>query len=156
MKTVYIESTVVSYYAAHRTRDLIVAAHQEITWEWWDKALSSFEPFVSQIVFDEISRGDEDAAQRRAGAIQGFKVLEMTPHVVSLADMYFDALDIPDKARNDSYHLALAVHHGMDYLVSWNCTHITAGRVRAIVEALNDEKGYQTSIICTPEELMEA
>ena len=133
-----------------------MAAHQEITREWWEKALPSFEPFVSQIVFDEVSRGDEDAARRRADAIQGFKVLEMTPDVVRLADTYFDALDIPDKARNDLYHLALAVCHGMDYLVSWNCAHITAGRVRAIVEALNAEKGYQTPIISTPEELMEA
>jgi predicted nucleic acid-binding protein len=156
MKTVYVESTVVSYYAAHRTRDLIVAAHQEITWEWWDKALPVFEPFVSQIVFDEILRGDEEAVRRRASAIEDFKVLEMTPDVASLAEVYFNALNIPDKARNDSYHLALAVYHGMDYLVSWNCTHIAAGRVRAVVEALNDERGYQTPVICTPEELMEA
>jgi len=47
------------------------------------------------------------------------------------------------------------VYYGMDCLVSWNCTHITAGRVRMIVEAINDERGYQTPIICTPEELME-
>jgi len=156
MKTVYIESTVISYYVARRTRDLITAAHQEITSEWWEKALPSFEPYVSQIVFDEISRGDAKAAQRRLGVIREFGVLEMTPHVATLADAYFDALNIPDKARGDSYHLALAVYHGMDYLVSWNCTHITAGRVRAVVEALSDEKGYQTPIICTPEELMEA
>jgi len=65
MKTVYIESTVVSYCTARRTRDLIAAAHQEITSEWWEEALPSFEPYVSQIVFDEISRGDTKAAQRR-------------------------------------------------------------------------------------------
>ncbi len=156
MRTVYIESTVVSYYVARRTRDLVAAAHQEITSEWWEKALPSLEPYVSQIVFDEVSRGDVEAAQRRLDAIQGFQVLEMTPQIAILADLYFNALEIPDKARNDSYHLALAAYHGMDYLVSWNCTHITAGRVRAIVEALNDEKGYQTPVICTPEELMEA
>jgi predicted nucleic acid-binding protein len=156
MRSVYIESTVISYYVARRTRDLIAAAHQEITSEWWDKALPSFDPYVSQIVFDEISRGDAEAAQRRRAAIQGFQVLEMAPEVATLADVYFNALDIPEKARNDSFHLALATYHGIDYLVSWNCTHITAGRVRAIVESVNDEKGYQTPIICTPEELMEA
>lgn len=156
MKTVYIESTVISYYAARGTRDLIAAAHQQITTEWWEKALPSFEPHVSQIVFDGISRGDAEAARRRLAAIQRFAVLAMTPDVAALADAYFNALDIPSKARNDSYHLALAVYHGMDYLVSWNCTHITAGRVRAIVEALSAERAYQSPIICTPEELMEA
>ncbi|MBN2129636.1 MAG: type II toxin-antitoxin system VapC family toxin [Sedimentisphaerales bacterium] len=155
MRTAYIESTVVSYYVARRTRDLVAAAHQQITSEWWERALPSLEPYVSQIVLDEISRGDADAAQRRSAAVRGFGVLEMTPQVAALADLYFNALAIPDKAKNDSYHLALAAYHGMDYLVSWNCAHITAGRVRAVVEALNDERGYQTPIICTPEELME-
>lgn len=155
MQTVYIETTVISYYAARRTRDLVTAAHQEITLEWWEKALPLFEPYVSQIVFDEITRGDKEAVRSRLAAVRGFGVLEMIPEVAALADTYFAALEIPDKAKNDSYHLALAVYHGMDYLVSWNCAHITAGRVRAVVEAVNNKKGYHTPIICTPEELME-
>ena len=153
---VYIESTVISYYAAYRTRDLIMAAHQEITWEWWEGVLPGLDPYISQIVFDEISRGNTDAAQRRLAAVDKFKVLEMTPDVASLANTYFGALDIPEKTRNDSFHLALAVYHGMDYLVSWNCTHISSGRVRNVVGRINDERGCQTPIICTPEELMEA
>ena len=154
--TVYIESTVVSYYAARRTRDLIAAAHQEITLEWWEKALPLFDPYVSQIVFDEISRGDAGGAERRLAAVQEFLVLEITPDVAALADVYFRALEMPGRARNDSLHLAAAVCHGMDYLVSWNCTHISSGRVRAIVEGINDERGCETPVICTPEELMEA
>jgi predicted nucleic acid-binding protein len=153
--TVYIESTIISYYTALRTRDLIIAAHQEITLEWWGSVLPGLDPYISQIVLDEVSRGDMDAAQRRLAAVRDFEVLEMTPHIASLADMYFDALDIPEKARNDSLHLAIAVCHGMDYLVSWNCTHISAGRVRNVVGRIDDEEGFQTPIICTPEELME-
>jgi hypothetical protein len=65
MESVYIESTVISYYTARRTRDLIAAAHQEITIEWWESALPNFEPFISQIVLDEIERGDSDAAKMR-------------------------------------------------------------------------------------------
>ena len=156
MKTVYIESSVISYYTARRSRDLIAAAHQEITLDWWENALPLFEPFVSQIVFDEIVRGDKEAAQLRLVSVQEFQVLEMMPEVVELADRYYRALEIPDKARNDSFHMALAVYHGMDYLATWNCTHIAAGRVRGIVETINDRQGYQTPIICTPEELMEA
>jgi hypothetical protein len=87
--------------------------------------------------------------------VDKFRVLEMTPDVASLANAYFGALDISEKARNDSFHLALAVYHGMDYLVSWNCTHISSGRVRNVVGRINDQRGYQTPIICTPEELME-
>ena len=156
MQTVYIESSVISYYTARRSRDLIVAAHQEITLEWWEKALPSFEPFISQIVYDEISRGNLESAQKRLEAIQKLNVLEMTPDTAALANLYYRALNIPEKAINDTFHMALAVYHGMDYMVTWNCTHIAAGRVISIIQTINDERGYQTPIICTPEELMEA
>ncbi|MBN1974087.1 MAG: type II toxin-antitoxin system VapC family toxin [Sedimentisphaerales bacterium] len=156
MKTVYIESSVISYYTSRRSRDIIVAAHQEITLEWWEKALPSFDAFVSQIVYEEISRGDPKSAQKRLEAIKEFQVLEMSPELAELAERYYLVLDIPEKARNDAFHLALAVYNGMDYLVTWNCTHIAAGRVISIVQTINDEFGYQTPIICTPEELMEA
>jgi hypothetical protein len=68
---------------------------------------------------------------------------------------YFAAIPLPDKAQADAYHLALAAWHGLDYLVSWNCTHIVSGRVRMIVEEVNAQFGIRTPIICTPEELME-
>ena len=155
MKTVYIESSVISYYKSRRSRYIISAAHQEITLDWWDKALPSFEPFISQVVFDEISRGNPTAAQERLEAIREFQVLEMTIDTTALAELYYNALQIPQKARNDSLHLALAVHHGIDYLVTWNCKHIASGRVISTIQTINDYHGYQTPIICTPEELME-
>ena len=156
MKTVYIESSVISYYTARRSRELIVAAHQEITLDWWENALPSFEPFISQIVFDEISRGDSESARKRLNAVESFKLIEMTQETAMLAKLYYNALHIPEKAINDAFHLALAVYHGMDYMVTWNCTHIAAGRVINIIQNINSEEGYQTPIICTPEELMEA
>ena len=44
---VYIETTVVGYLTAKRSRDLIVAAHQQVTVEWWENSLPLLEPFVS-------------------------------------------------------------------------------------------------------------
>ena len=84
-----------------------------------------------------------------------FPVVEVVPEVHALAAAYFAAIPLPDKAQADAYHLALAAWHGVDYLVSWNCTHIVSGRVRMILEEVNAEFGIRTPIICTPEELME-
>lgn len=64
-------------------------------------------------------------------------------------------MEIPEKARADSYHLALATWHGMDFMASWNCTHIVSGRVKKIIEEINSTYGIRTPIVCTPEELME-
>ena len=153
--TVYIETTVISYVTARPSRDLIIAAHQQITHEWWEMALPNFEVFISPIVLDEISRGDDQAAKLRLQRVSSFPLLEVLPEVRNLAETYFSAIEIPAKARADSYHLALATWHGMDFMVSWNCTHIVSGRVKKIIEEINSTYGIRTPIVCTPEELME-
>src|SRR5215475_6440614 len=153
--TVYIETSVISYRAARPSRDLIVAAHQQMTHEWWERVLPQCDAFVSAVVLEEIAQGDPDAAQRRVQSVSAFPILEVVPEVHTVAAAYFAAIPLPDKAQADAYHLALAAWHGLDYLVSWNCTHIVSGRVRMIVEEVNAQLGIRTPIICTPEELME-
>lgn len=154
-QSVYIETTVVSYLLARPSRDLIVAAHQQVTIEWWENSLPLLDPFVSAVVIEEASRRDEAAAKLRLQKIAVFPVLEITSEVRQLADLYFQKIPIPEKARGDAYHLAMATCHGMDFLVSWNFTHILSGLVRAVVQEINTVKGISTPIICTPEELME-
>ena len=48
MEKVYLETTFVSYLAARPSRDLIVAAHQQVTNEWWSQRRSDFECYISQ------------------------------------------------------------------------------------------------------------
>ena len=154
-QSVYIETTVVSYLTARPSRDLIVAAHQQVTEEWWENTLPLLDPFVSPIVIEEASMGDEAAAKLRLEKIGGFPVLEITDEVRELAELYFERIPTPDKARGDAYHLAVATYHGMDFLVSWNFAHILSARVRAVIQDINTIRGISTPIICTPEELME-
>jgi predicted nucleic acid-binding protein len=153
--TVYIETSVVSYYASRASRDLIVAAHQQSTVEWWDKILPKMNGFISMVVLEEIRRGDVDAAQQRLSAVTPYPLLEVTESVVEVAEHYFAAIDIPKKAKADAYHLSLATVHGVDYLVTWNCNHIANGRVRRVIDEINASLGMRTPVICTPEELME-
>jgi hypothetical protein len=154
-QSVYIETTIVSYLTARPSRDLIVAAHQQITREWWEMALPQYSPFISSVVFEEAAKGDPKAAQLRLEAIQSFPLLGIVQEVHELADLYSSQIQLPEKARADSYHLALATWHGMDFLVSWNCTHIANGSFKLLLEELNAHLGMRTPIICTPEELIE-
>ena len=155
-KTVYIETTVISYLTARPSRDLIVAGHQQITRDWWESALPKLHGYISPFVQDEISGGDTEAVKLRVQVSKKLSVLEITPEVWTLADIYFRGLDIPAKARTDSLHLAVATVHGMDYIVSWNCSHIANGRTISRIDEINRVHGIGTPVICTPEELMEA
>ena len=56
--TVYIETSVISYRTARSSRDLIVAAHQQMTYEWWERVLPQRDAFISPVVLEEIAHGD--------------------------------------------------------------------------------------------------
>jgi predicted nucleic acid-binding protein len=152
--SLYLETSVISYLTARPSRDLVIAAHQQITREWWDNSLFKYQGFISAVVLEEIARGDRQAARLRLAEVENFPLVEIVPEVVELADTYFSSLQIPERARLDAYHLALATWHGLDFLVSWNCTHIVSARVRRTIEEINAHLGFRTPIICTPEELM--
>ncbi len=153
--TVYIETSVVSYLTARPSRDLIVAGHQQVTEDWWHNVLPGISAFVSELVLEEAGKGDAVAAGHRLDRIAGIPVLEVVDEIDDLAEAYARALQLPDTALADAYHMALATWHGMDYVVSWNCAHIASGRVQRVLLGVNSTMGLQTPILCTPEELME-
>jgi predicted nucleic acid-binding protein len=150
---VYVETTIVSYLTASPSRDLVLAAHQQVTRDWWS-ARDIFELYVSQFVVDEASAGDADAAERRVAALQGLVLLELTSDATMLAGELVRRGGLPAKAKIDALHIALASVHGLDYLVSWNCAHIANATMRGRIEGICREAGFDPPIICTPIELV--
>jgi hypothetical protein len=151
---VYVETTVVSYLTGSPSRDLVIAAHQQITREWW-QGRKRFDLYVSQIVVQEAGGGDPEAAASRLRALEGISILELKSESRDLAKKLLTQGPIPQKATLDALHIAIAVVNGMDFLVTWNCTHIANAAMRIMIEAVCRSLGYEPPVICTPEELME-
>lgn len=136
-----------------RSKNLIVAAYQEITKDWWENELKKYTPFISQFVIEEISRGDSKAIKQRLKAIKGFAELALTDEVYEMGALYHKEIKIPRRAYIDLFHISVAVVHGMDFILSWNFHHITNVFVKEKIRIINDKIGVVTPIICTPEEL---
>jgi len=153
---VYIETTVISLLTARPTRDIVQTALQQLTHEWWDSRSRHFDLFISEFVLSEAARGDRDAAQRRLAALKKLKELAVTPAVAVLADRLLKETRLPAKAQQDAAHLACAAVHAMDYLVTWNCTHIANAVLIPQVQSVCLLAGYKCPQICTPQELMNA
>ena len=151
----YIETTIISYLAGRPSRDIIVAAHQQITHEWWSKRKEGFDLFASQLVWDEAEAGDRGVSQRRLAVLQAIQLLEITVEGLSLANELVVKGPLPRNAAEDAIHIATAVINGMDYLLTWNCTHLANAAMRSEIEHICRTKGYEPTIICTPEELLE-
>ena len=151
---VYVETTVISYLAASPSRDIVVAAHQQLTREWWERR-DRFDLVVSQAVVDEVSRGDTAVAARRLALLAQIPSLDLGDAVNEFARQLLRSRAVPAKANLDAVHIAVAVVHHVDYLVTWNCTHIANAAVRGKIEEACRSAGLRTPTICTPEELME-
>ena len=151
---VYIETTIPSYLSAWPSRDLITAAHQQVTREWWETRRNDFSLFVSAVVIEEAKAGDERAAARRLEVVEDFPLLELTGEVTGFSEKLIEQHMIPEEKAEDALHVAVAVVHGMDYLLTWNLSHIANAEVRNKIERACRFMGYEPPIICTPEELL--
>ncbi|WP_295396218.1 type II toxin-antitoxin system VapC family toxin [uncultured Thiodictyon sp.] len=152
---VYLETSIVSYLTARRSRDLVVAANQELTREWWDSRRAAFDLFISEFVSQEAAAGDPSAAARRLAAIQSIQELAVTDEVGELARALIESVPLPPKAQVDAFHIAVAAVNGIDYLLTWNCSHINNAALRPRIDYLCRSMGFEPPIICTPQELLE-
>jgi hypothetical protein len=115
---VYLETTVISYLTAAPSRDIVQAAHQQITREWWERR-KDFDLFVSQAVITEAGRGDSGAAARRLAALEDVGVLEVTEDASGLVEAFIEQHALPARAAVDALHIAVAVVMGMDHVLAW-------------------------------------
>src|SRR3972149_3662707 len=134
---VYLETTIISYLTARSSRDIIIAAHQELTNEWWESRRNHFDLFISHLVIQEARAGDKNAVQKRLDILESIPLLELNENVISLARILLKGNVIPKKAVEDALHIAIAIIHGMDYLLTWNCKHIA-----------NAEKQHAITTVC--------
>jgi hypothetical protein len=107
-KTVYIETSIVSYLTARPTSDLLAAAWQKITSDWWDTQSDRFNLYTSSVVVEEAGRGNPDAVSRRLNALSGIPLLAITEAVIALSKAFIQEGALPSKALGDSLHIALA------------------------------------------------
>ena len=153
---VYIETSIISYLAARPSRELVTAAHQQLTAEWWAAARPGFRVGISELVVQESSLGDADSARRRLALLDGLTILQLTPEGRELARALMVELVIPSTAAADALHIAVAAENGAHFLLTWNCRHIANARTRSLIERILRARGYTPPVLCTPEELMDA
>src|SRR5688572_19684347 len=131
--TVYVETTIPSYLTAWPSRDLVRAAQQQITREWW-AGREEFDLYASRLVVQECQAGDAKAAADRLAVLAGIPLLEQENEVAELAEALLRGVPLPQKAAADALHIATAAVHGMQYLLTWNCTHIANAALRREIE----------------------
>jgi hypothetical protein len=151
-KSLYIESTIPSYATGRTGRDAITAGNQASTKRFWEEERHKYELVTSQFTVDECSLGDPEAARKRLEFLSGIHVLPKTNEIVELGMFYKQFLNIPTRAETDCLHLAVCVLNCVDYLLTWNFTHLgIASQMKA--KEYNDTHGLWTPILVTTESI---
>lgn len=154
MQTVYVETTIPSYLAAHPSRQEPMASHQKATHLWWKTEQQHFLLYTSQLVRVEASRGDSGAAARRKAYLDPLPDLDIPLETEALADSLIKLLRIPPKAEADATYLALAILHRITYLLTWNCTHLANPVLQKDLIDYCNYHQLHIPVICTPELLI--
>ena len=154
MNSVYIETTIPSYLVGRRNNEPSIAADQDLTHEWWSRQRRHFRAFTSVFTLDEAGRGDPKLAAERLDLLAGIPILKIPDGFSALENDLINLFQLPARASTDASHLGLAISHKMDYLLTWNCTHLA----NAILQKeLIDYCGYYNlhmPVVCTPENLI--
>ena len=154
MPQLYLETSVISYLTARPSGDIITAAHQLITSTWWSGHSARFELMTSELVLEEAGRGDPEAAQKRLAILEGITTLKIDSDATALASSIVQEHLLPARAFADALHISVSAIHSVEYLLTWNCSHIANAELLPRVTALVERAGYNMPFVCTPEELL--
>ena len=151
--TVYVETSVIGYLTSWPSGDLIVAARQKITRDWWRDAPAKYDLIVSDAVLREASAGDPQTVQDRLAVLHGLPVLPASQEAQDLVDALVALGALSSTDREGAAHIAFAVVNRIQFLVTWNFKHIASAALRLKINNVCTLAGYVPSIICTPEQI---
>ena len=149
----YIETTVPNFLFADDAPDKRQAT--EIFFNWLRVASDEF--FISKLVEDEIAACTEPKRSRMIRVLRDLplQVLPVAVECSALADEYVRAGIIPARFKNDALHVAVAVWHKLEVVVSWNMAHLVNVRKIERINAVNESSGLPRIRIHTPEEVLD-
>lgn len=151
---IYIETTIPGYLVANPSKDMTLLYHQIQTREWWTAQRHDFQPVISPEVTLEISRGDQEMAQRRMEMLVGIPELTLTEPVIHLNKAFAASRVLPVKAASDILHLAFAAGHGCQFLLTWNCRHINNPYTLEKLRKVCERQGFGFPAVTTPTTLL--
>jgi hypothetical protein len=154
MEIVYLETSFVSLLVGNPSRDLITAANQQITRDWWKLRRHDFMCVASDEVRQEASKGDPEQARRRLEVLNTLVLVQSSKEAEDLSQAFRATGALPPSVQTDAAHLAIATAARVDYLLTWKCRHLANAEILRRLEREALRHGWKLPNVCTPAELM--
>jgi len=156
--TIYLDTSTINFLFADDAPE-----KKEITIDLFENFIKTgvYKSFISNFVLQELNQTETTAKRNKLLKVIDdyfIETLELNNlnEVSELAQLYLKKGVIPPKKTFDALHIAVAVTHKIDYLVSWNYRHLANVNREKKVIAINTENNYLHPIrILTPIELID-
>ncbi|MCK4659718.1 MAG: type II toxin-antitoxin system VapC family toxin [Phycisphaerae bacterium] len=153
-RSVHIETTIPGAYFDERD-DVVSRFQRHQTQLWWRVYRQQYELYTSEAVLAELRQGSFPQQDEAVRLLEGVPVLPVDEEIGGVARAYVEHLVMPRGHMGDSFHLAFACIHALDYLLTWNCRHLANPRKVAHIAEINRRLGLLTPTILTPQMLVE-
>lgn len=146
-KTIYLDTTVPSYYYDNRDS---IKTFIDITKDWWKNESKNYNMFLSEATIDELNNGEYPNKIKILKLISKIQVLPPDEEVINIAQIYLDNYLMPNDLKGDALHLAYASFYKIDFLLTWNCNHLANANKKQHIRVINTKLGLFTPEIITP------
>jgi hypothetical protein len=155
MQTVYVETSIVSFLRENPAASPDSVERQVLTRKWWNLQRRRYELVTSQYVLDEANMGSAALAAERLSHLAGIPLLPLSERIDELAAEIVTRAILPADAIVDALHIACAAVNRVDYLLTWNCTHIANPMILPRVFRALDDFDLPFPVICTPKDMLD-
>ena len=149
-RTVYVETTIPSYYCDDRPELRTDIAR---TRQWWDQERDAYGCYVSEAVLYELAEGNYPSRQNCLALVETLPELALNEEIERIAAVYQVRRLMPREPVRDALHVAIASFYRMDFLLTWNCRHLANANKSRHLRELNLEMGLSIPELVTPHQL---
>ena len=100
-KSIYIETTIPSFYYETRTEPEMVA-RKNWTRDWWNNHRKSYTIATSEAVLNELEEGDFPNKKKKIELVSELDIVEITEDIIDIVEVYIQHHVMPRDPTGDA------------------------------------------------------
>lgn len=136
--------------------DISAPEQTAITRLFWQEYLKYFSAYISEATLQEIKKTrDLIKSKDILQLVRAFQILKINRAVQDLANRYLKAGIVPSLYPIDALHIACATIYKMDFLITWNISHLANPNRRKTLTEFNAKHSLFIPQLTTPAEIIQ-
>ena len=153
--TVYLDANILS--ALHYDGGNVLLLERTLTTrDWWVLERPLFQVWTSKITVLELAKGRYRGQRDAVAEAARLPHLPFTAAVAHCARILLAEKLVPAAENADALHLAFAIVHRIDYLLTWNHAHLANLEIHGQLRAVCKRHGWRAPWVVSPDTIPKA